>query len=95
MANLSEVAGWQSMNVLHTAVVNFDSLGGDSGGPVFFYPGGGTCCSPVTALGTHVHSETGAGANEGWFSPYSRGRAAYADLFPAGHTFNLCLTATC
>gem|GEM_PF-5256474 len=53
------------MNVLHTAVVNFDSLGGDSG------------------------------ANEGWFSPYSRGRAAYADLFPAGHTFYLCLTATC
>jgi len=56
---------YAAMNVLHTAVVNFDSLGGDSG------------------------------ANEGWFSPYSRGRAAYADLFPAGHTFYLCLTATC
>lgn len=94
-ANLSEVAGWLDMNVLHTAVVNFDSLGGDSGGPVFFYPGGGTCCSQVTALGTHVHSEDGAGANEGWFSPYSRGRAAYAALFPGGQTYNLCLTATC
>lgn len=94
-SNLSEVNGWQDMTVTETTRVNFDSSGGDSGGPVFFYPGGGTCCTPVTALGTHVHSEPDATGDEGWFSSYSRGRSAYAALFPGGQTYNLCLTASC
>lgn len=93
-ANWSAVQGWQSMNVLHTAVFDKDSLGGDSGGPVIFYPGGGSCCSPVTALGTHVHSGTVAESTS-WFSPYSWGRSAYSDLFPGGQTYNICLTPSC
>jgi Trypsin len=71
-ANVSKVTGYPSMNVLHTARVDFDSTNGDSGGPYFFYPGGGTCCSPITALGTHVHSEPDSSeVDEGWFSPIS------------------------
>ena len=96
--NLSEVDGWQSMNVIHTARVAFDSTDGDSGGPVFFYPTGGTCCNPVTALGTHVHSEEDTPSTSddfGWFSPYGWGRFNYDNLPQASYTYTICLTASC
>jgi hypothetical protein len=64
----SDVPGLSSMWVSHTAEVDFDSAGGDSGGPVFRYPGGGTCRSPVHALGTHVHS-LDPEDETGWYSP--------------------------
>ena len=94
--NWSIVPGWQWMNVLHTARVSFDSTGGDSGGPVFYYPGGGTCCNPVTALGTHVHSEADSSSiDEGWFSPYGWGRLNYDNLPQAAYTYTICLSASC
>jgi len=94
--NWSETPDGRKMWVSNTTRVSFDSSGGDSGGPVFFYPGGGTCCTPVTALGTHVHSKPdGTTGAYGWFSPYFTGRNDYAAMFPAGHTYNICLTASC
>lgn len=92
----SEVTGWSSMWVTQTAEVNFDSLGGDSGGPVFYYPGGGTCCTPVRALGTHVHSALDPADNMGWFSPIYVGRSDY-DLIPSpvNYTYDICLAASC
>lgn len=91
----SAVDGWASMWVTHTVEVNFDSLGGDSGGPVFYYPGGGTCCTPVRALGTHVHSLDPAD-NTGWFSPFWVGRSDYDAIpSPVNHTYDLCLSASC
>jgi len=94
--NWSIVAGYQWMNVLHTARVTFDSTDGDSGGPVFYYPGGGLCCNPVTALGTHVHSEVDASSvNEGWFSPYGWGRLNYDNLPQPSYTYSICLSTSC
>lgn len=91
----SPAPGFSAMWVNHTVEVNFDSAGGDSGGPVFYYPGGGTCCSPVRALGTHVHS-LDPEDNTGWFSAYWVGRSAYDGLSsPVNHTFNICLSASC
>jgi streptogrisin C len=90
---ISEAPGVSDMTVLHTATWDKDSLGGDSGGPVFFCPGGGTCCGPVTALGTHVHSETGANANESWFSPQFWGSWDYTASW--GYSYSICLTASC
>jgi hypothetical protein len=91
----SVVAGWHWMWVSHTVEVDFDSAAGDSGGPVFRYPGGGTCCSPVWALGTHVHS-LDPEDNTGWFSPITRGVGDYNDIpSPVNYTYRLCLTAAC
>lgn len=92
-------AGGQSMWVTRTATYNFDSVNGDSGGPVFFYssvgvPTGGTSGPEISALGTHVHSEVGAGANESWYSPWADGSNAY-DALVDGFPYSPCLTATC
>jgi len=95
VAHWSEVAGMTRMRVLHTIEYDFDSAGGDSGGPVFFYPAGGA--NPVTMLGTHVHSwdEGDPLPKRSWATPYLRGRSAYASLFPSGNTYNVCVTAAC
>lgn len=87
------------MTVTKTIRVDFDSVGGDSGGPVWFYlnlnPG-----LAVIALGTHVHSE-----NEipgpyqdpqpwwGWYSPIDVGAAQY--LANWSYSYTLCKTANC
>jgi hypothetical protein len=97
-SNPSVVTGLQTMTVTKTARVNFDSDSGDSGGPVFYYPGGGTCCSPVTALGIHTHSEEEpiAGVpDEGWFSTIQWSIIAYNDLPAPTYTFRMCLSASC
>jgi V8-like Glu-specific endopeptidase len=88
----SKVSGYERMWVTLSTTVNFDSLGGDSGGPVFYYDSGGTTGS-VVALGTHVHSEEGSGANEGWFSGIYRGSAYYEELW--GVWYAPCETAAC
>ena len=88
----SKVAGYAQMWVTHSTTVNFDSLGGDSGGPVFYYDNGGTTGS-VVALGTHVHSEEGSGANEGWFSGFFTGSNYYESLW--GISYEPCETAAC
>jgi hypothetical protein len=59
---------------------------------VFYYDSGGTTGS-VVALGTHVHSEEGSGANEGWFSGIYRGSAYYEELW--GVWYAPCETAAC
>ena len=91
----SPVQGWGAMWVVHTAEINIDSQGGDSGGSVFKYPGGGTCCSPVTALGTHIHSQDPPDEDLSWFSPYWIGRAAYDAIPGVTYTYQICLNATC
>lgn len=79
--------------------MNFDSTGGDSGGPVWYYinqnPG-----LAVIAMGTHVHSE-----NEkpgpyqdpqpwwGWYSPIDRG--IYQMNNSWGISYSLCVTSNC
>jgi hypothetical protein len=95
VSHVSAAAGWASMTVLHTVEVNFDSLGGDSGGSVFYYPGGGTCCTPVRALGVHVHSLDPEDST-GWFSPISTGRSDYDAIpSPVNYTYDICLGAAC
>jgi hypothetical protein len=89
---VSSAPGWAAMTVNQTATVNFDSLSGDSGGPVFYYIGGGTTGN-VVVEGTHVHSETGAGADESWFSPFFVGRSDYQNRH--GYSYLACTDADC
>ena len=93
VGNWSVVPSGTKMWVRDTATVNFDSLGGDSGGPVFYYFDGSTSGPTVSALDTHVHSEDGAGANEGWFSPIVVGSDDY--LADANYGYRPCLNAAC
>lgn len=88
----SKVTGYKQMWVTDTTTMNFDSLGGDSGGSVFYYDNGGTTGS-VVVLGTHVHSEEGTGANESWFSNFWAGTVYYEQLWGMG--YSPCLTAAC
>jgi hypothetical protein len=87
------------MIVTKTIRVDFDSIGGDSGAPVWYYinlnPG-----LAVIAMGTHVHSE-----NEkpgpyqdpapwwGWYSPVDVGASQYNSNW--GYTYTLCTTTNC
>jgi hypothetical protein len=77
-----------------TWVVDFDSCGGDSGGPVFLYaypPG-----SVHVAYGTHVHSTLGCSSTSGssWYSPYDIGRNEWQSIHPTIQ-WNICLTPSC
>jgi hypothetical protein len=75
--------------ILHTWEVNFDSTGGDSGGPMYV-----RTISQDIALGTHVHSDPDGtpGAN-GWYTPIGWGVDAYRVQF--GFTYSICVTASC
>jgi hypothetical protein len=77
----------------HTWTVDFDSKPGDSGGPIFLPVQG----SPpyVLAFGTHVDSETGTGANNGWYSPINWGITAYDALPTRTYTYHLCVDTDC
>jgi hypothetical protein len=81
-----------TFNIRHQWQVSFDSLLGDSGGPIWRT----IFASPpyITAYGTHVHSEEGAGANNGWYSPIGSSIFAYDNL-PLSYTFRVCVTAAC
>ncbi len=76
------------MTVRKTAGVDFDSTGGDSGGPVFAVaPSGGI--NRIT-LGTHVHSDPDNQASaHGWYSPQDVGRAVYDSVTP-GAPYEIC-----
>ena len=84
------------MTVTKTIRVNFDSIGGDSGGPYWYYvpayPGPGL---RVIAMGTHVHSEEDGDPLPwwGWYSPVDVGAAQY--LANWDYTYSLCVTAGC
>lgn len=78
----------------HTYGMDFDSLEGDSGGPVFQYsptPGN------VIGYGTHVHSEDeddeDPTPDESWYSTINWGWTAYNSLF--GVTYSVCTTSPC
>lgn len=74
--------------------VNFDSAGGDSGGPIFALPA--TPSAAHIAFGTHVHSAEGYDPTlgiPGWYSPYDIGRNDWQAL--TGLMFNICLSASC
>jgi hypothetical protein len=81
------------MTVLKTMEVDFDSTGGDSGGPLFYtVPGGGT--TNRIALGTHVHSDPDGTPNaHGWYSPIDTGRDTYNALW--GYSYTMCFTSAC
>ncbi|MEW5990505.1 MAG: trypsin-like serine protease [Chloroflexota bacterium] len=78
--------------IKHQWEVSFDSLPGDSGGPIYrqitppqqFY----------RAYGTHVHSGSGAGA-VGWYSPIDWGELEYYETSGLQYTFTVCITQTC
>ncbi len=84
----------QCMEVTKTIRVDFDSTGGDSGGPVWYYvflPGGTTA---VIAMGTHVHSDDDDDETPyGWYSPIDVGAAQY--LANWAYSYTLCVTASC
>jgi hypothetical protein len=70
--------------------VDFDSDGGDSGGPIYMNQGS----SSHVAYGTHIHSEVGYHAgHHGWYSPIDLGISEYASV--SGKTYSLCITASC
>jgi hypothetical protein len=80
-------------HIQHTWKVNFDSLPGDSGGPI-------TRLVPVPALGinvlyaygTHVHSGSPS-ENVGWYSPIGMGSWAFSTTHGYGYT--VCTTIDC
>jgi hypothetical protein len=84
-------SGTTCYTIHHTKEVSFDSVGGDSGGPVFHATGPGT----YAAYGTHVHSwVTGDPLpKHGWYSPINYGRSQYQTT--AGFTFDVCITGSC
>lgn len=93
-ASRDSCVGLTCMTVTKTIMVNFDSEGGDSGGPVFYY-----APSPavgVIAMGTHVHSEDednpALAPFYGWYSPVDVGAAQYDEFFG---TYTLCTQANC
>lgn len=92
VSRVSKVDGYPQMWVTDSTTVDFDSLPGDSGGPVFYYDNGGTT-GPVAVLGTHVHSEEGSGADEGWFSGFFVGSSNYNALW--GISYWPCMDAAC
>lgn len=65
--------------------VDFDSMGGDSGGPIHINS---------NALGTHVDSERPDGPGKhGWYSPLDFARTTYYDLH--GISYNVCTSSDC
>lgn len=75
-------------NIDHTWEVNFDSAGGDSGGPYHL----GT----TTGFGIHIHSDGPpdyAPGNRGWYSPLGWVRTEYFNRF--GVFYSYCTSASC
>jgi hypothetical protein len=71
--------------------VDFDSTGGDSGGPVVAPI---TSSSNKIALGTHVHSDAdGTPGAHGWYSPIDVGEYLYRSMHGTGYL--VCTTAAC
>ena len=69
----------------HTWEVDFDSTGGDSGGPYNF--------GISTGYGTHVHSDPDGPGAHGWYSPLGWGRTAFFQQF--GVFWSFCRSSNC
>lgn len=76
-----------STYIKHQWKVSFDSVAGDSGGPVYQQKSGYDI-----AYGTHVHSGSGSGA-VGWYSPIEWGIAAYSTV--KSYTYSVCISSGC
>jgi hypothetical protein len=75
--------------IRHTTEVDFDSTGGDSGGPYYL----AVNTTDRIAMGTHVHSDPDAPGAHGWYSSIDWGRGTYFDHF--GDLYSLCVTSAC
>ncbi len=75
----------------HQNVYGVDSLGGDSGGPIFMYVGG-TYGATAKAYGIHIHSKDPADA-ESWFSTYAWSGVQLSQEW--GVIIGLCTDADC
>lgn len=84
----NSIAWGVTNRIRHTNSVDFDMIPGDSGGP--YYQKVNT--TDRRALGTHVHSTDGAGA-ESWYTTYLWGLNAYEAA--TTDTYHLCVTAAC
>jgi hypothetical protein len=87
------------VTITKTIRVDFDSEGGDSGGPYWYYRNLGPGLGAI-ALGTHVHSayEIDDGYQDpkpwyGWYSPIDVGAAQYNTNW--GISYTLCMTTNC
>jgi hypothetical protein len=80
-------------NIKHQWTVDFDSTGGDSGGPVYRVVN--STSHTYQAYGTHVHSDPDPGT-KGWYSPVDWGRIAYSEISgtPA-YNYDICITSSC
>lgn len=90
----------QCVTVTRTIRVDFDSVGGDSGGPVYYPTYNPYTGTVAIALGTHVHSEyeIDDGYQDpppwyGWYSPIDVGAAQFNSNW--GYTYTLCTSAAC
>ena len=95
VTNLSCESGLSGncQHIMHTWMVNFDSLPGDSGGPIthkVFLPGD----AYLLAYGTHVHSKDPMDYS-GWYSPIAQGISAYDQLAGVSYTYEVCITSSC
>jgi hypothetical protein len=89
----SKVPGVATYQIHHTYMVDFDSIAGDSGGPVFQFS---IVSGYVIGYGTHVHSEDPEDdptPDAGWYSPINWGWTTYNSLF--GITYSVCTTSPC
>lgn len=78
----------------HQWEVDFDSTGGDSGGPVYSKPP--TANDNVSAFGIHVHSENDNGSDpQGWYSPLYYVTQALANLGSPVNIDHYCITSNC
>lgn len=86
-------SGSTCYTINHTWEVDFDSVGGDSGGPVFHQIAPPNLV--YSAYGTHVHSwVTGDPLPKtGWYTPIFWGEDQYDASFP--FTYTVCVTAAC
>jgi hypothetical protein len=73
----------------HQNVVNFDSLGGDSGGPYYMAVG----ASSAKAYGIHIHSTDPPAVAESWFSTYEWAGVQLSQEW--GIVESLCITSLC
>jgi hypothetical protein len=85
---LSTIDGVGSRTIDHQNVVNFDSAGGDSGGPYYSMVGS----TEAKAYGIHIHSGTPS-ESTGWFSTVGWSAIEYATRWNV--VFSLCLSNSC
>lgn len=94
----AEVCNW----VHNETVVNFDSTGGDSGGPVYQNPDkSGFDPDYILLYGIHTHSvddttcDNDASKCKGWFSTVDWARAALIVQFTDNDQIDVCVNSSC